>query len=88
MRDDQPRQLRPIDQDDPDVDARGVLPSIGAEGRCSDEDAPSGPLPLQRPSELLNVRAPNGLLPPLRLEVDQIKAETILLDDAVDPLIT
>jgi hypothetical protein len=31
---------------------------------------------------------PDRALPALRLEVDQIKAQSILLDDAVDPFVT
>ena len=44
-----------------------------------DEHALPCSLPLRRPGKLLDVRSADAPIPPLRLEVDQIKAETILL---------
>ena len=35
-------------------------------------------------SEFLNFRATDGILPPLRLEVDAVEAEAVFVDDAVN----
>jgi len=88
MRDHQPRQLRPIDQDDPRVNALGILLRVGAEGGGGDENPLPRSLALESPRELLNVGSPDCPLPPFGLEVDRIEAETILLDDAVDTLLS
>jgi len=39
---------------------------------------------VKRPYNLLDLRSPDRILPSLRLEVDHVEPEPILVDDAID----
>ena len=82
------RQSR-VNQDNSRVNTCSVLAGLISEARGREEDALSGPLPIQRPHKSLYLIAANGLVgPPLGLNVDAIEATLILVDDAVHALIS
>jgi hypothetical protein len=70
------------------IDERGIVGCFFREGGCGYEYAFSGALALQRAGELLNLRPANGAIPPLCLDVDDVQAEFVLLDYAVDAAVS
>ena len=82
--DHQGRKPPPVDQDDPLRHLFDVFESVPGEKRCGNEDAPVGVLLRQAPRKFHDLRATNAILPTLRLDVQEVQAQLVLLDDAVD----
>jgi hypothetical protein len=72
-----------VDEDDFVLHAARVIEGAFVEV-AGDEDAFVGMLPGQRADEALDGLAPDGALPALGLDVDDIQPEAVFVDDAVD----
>lgn len=80
-------QLFAIDQNDALFDPCHVLLRFFREQRRGEEDALARPLAVQAAGEPLHDRPTDNVRPPLGLNIDEVEAEPILLDAAVDPVI-
>ena len=65
-------ELGAIHENDCALNRRRIRLSLLAEIRSRDEDSLASTLPLERPCEALDLRATDGRLPPLGLNVDDI----------------
>ena len=77
-------ELRTADQDDGRFDGSCVRLSFLRELGSGEEDPLARSLSLQSAGEPLNLGSTDRTLPTLRLNIDGLKAESILLDDSVD----
>ncbi len=85
--DHQLRQALPVDQDHLGIDRSGVIDRRLREGPSGDEHALLGVFAVQGPDELLDLGTADRALPLLGLQVDDVQAEPVLVDDAVDALV-
>lgn len=76
-----------IDEDDFLGDGGGVVDGTLAEAAGGDEDALVRLLAGEGTDEALDLRAANGVLPALGLDVDDIEAEAVFIDDAVNAFV-
>src|SRR4029453_13373035 len=86
----QPSQRLAIEKDDPPTDPLNLLSGIISESRRRDEYALGGALAFEAARERLEVRPTHRMIrgPPLRLDVDRVEPELVLVDHAVDPVVT
>lgn len=76
-----------VDQDHFLVEAGGVLLGVFVEAAGGDEDAFGGFLAGERADEVLDLGAADVVLPALGLDVDDVEAEAVFVDDAVDAFV-
>lgn len=76
-----------VDEDDFLGDAAGVVEGGRDEGAGGDEDAFAGLLTGEGSDEALDFLAADAALPALGLDVDNVEAEAVFIDDAVDAFV-
>lgn len=77
-------ESRTVNKYDLRIDERSVVGGVLCECRSGYKNAFLGTLALQRASEFLNLWPAHGAVPSLRLDVDDVQAELVLFDYAVD----
>ncbi|CEK13066.1 hypothetical protein CP488_00343 [Chthonomonas calidirosea] len=87
MFDHQARHGRPIDQNDSRLQLIDIIACLPGEFRACNEDAFLCASSVQRADKLLNFRTPHRIGPLLDLNVDDVQAQFIFVDDAVDSFI-
>jgi len=76
-----------VDEDEFLGDAFGVVEGVLDESAGGDEDAFVGLLAGEGSDEALDLAAADGALPALGLDVDDVEAEAVFVDDAVDAFV-
>ena len=77
-----------IDEDDLAVNLLHELAGLFGKFRGGDENTLAGASALQGAGEFLHLRPTDRSIPPLGLDVNDVETEPVLLDDAVDPLVS
>ena len=87
VEDHQPGERAAVDEHDLRIDLAGVVDRLAGERACRHEHPLPGPSAVEGSDKLVDVGATDRAGPALRLEVDRLEAEPILVDQAVDPLV-
>jgi hypothetical protein len=80
-------QFHAVDQYNAWINSSYVLNRVGGEAACSKEYSFLGTFPVKSTDKLLDFRTSNGFLPTFSLEIDDIKAKAIFVNDTINTII-